>query len=188
MAPPPKLAEKLKHMGNWPLPDTPRCAEMHLAEIQLQEDIERRSGTRLDADCELKYAHYPCGGRYQRHVDGMNAGSVAREYSFLLYLNAGWAPRDGGHLRVFDLDEAGHDLLGSCEVPLHKITAAEHAKMDDEVGADGRIHKGRVLNLPSQPLLLPPRETSGPGRPAGCTPLHAAPRAASSSCRAPGAP
>lgn len=58
-------------------------------------------------------------------------------------------------IRVFDMDEAGHDLLGSCEIPLHKITAAEHAKMDDEVGADGRIHKGRVLNLPSQPLLLP---------------------------------
>ena len=42
MAPPPKLAEKLKHMGNWPLPDTPRCAEMHLAELKLQEDIQRR--------------------------------------------------------------------------------------------------------------------------------------------------
>ena len=41
-APPVKLAEKLKVMGNWPLPDTPRCAEMHLAELQLQEDIERR--------------------------------------------------------------------------------------------------------------------------------------------------
>ena len=41
-APPIKLAEKLKHMGNWPLPDTPRCAEMHLAELALQEDIEQR--------------------------------------------------------------------------------------------------------------------------------------------------
>ena len=29
-------------MGNWPLPDTPRCAEMHLAELALQEDIARR--------------------------------------------------------------------------------------------------------------------------------------------------
>ena len=41
-APPIKLAEKLKVMGNWPLPDTPRCAEMHLAELKLQEDIETR--------------------------------------------------------------------------------------------------------------------------------------------------
>ena len=42
MAPPVKLAEKLKVMGNWPLPDTPRCAEMHLAELALQEDIAQR--------------------------------------------------------------------------------------------------------------------------------------------------
>ena len=41
-APPVKLAEKLKVMGNWPLPDTPRCAEMHLAELALQEDIAQR--------------------------------------------------------------------------------------------------------------------------------------------------
>ena len=57
-------------------------------------------------------------------------------------------------IRVFDLDEAGHDLLGSCEVPLHKITSAEHAKIDDEVGPDGRGHKGRVLKLPAQQLVL----------------------------------
>jgi hypothetical protein len=42
IAPPLKLAEKLKVMGNWPLPDTPRCAEMHLAELALQEDIAQR--------------------------------------------------------------------------------------------------------------------------------------------------
>lgn len=58
-------------------------------------------------------------------------------------------------IRVFDMDEAGHDLLGSCEIPLHRITGAEHAKMDDEIGADGRVHKGRVLKLPAQPLILP---------------------------------
>ena len=28
-------------------------------------------------------------------------------------------------IRCFDMDEAGHDLLGSCEIPLHKITSAE---------------------------------------------------------------
>ena len=58
-------------------------------------------------------------------------------------------------IRVFDLDEAGHDLLGSCEIPLHRITSAEHAKIDDELGSDGRVHKGRVLRLPAQPLILP---------------------------------
>ena len=58
-------------------------------------------------------------------------------------------------IRVFDMDEAGHDLLGSCEIPLHRLTSAEHAKIDDEVGANGRVHKGRVLKLPNQPLILP---------------------------------
>ena len=28
-------------------------------------------------------------------------------------------------IRVFDMDEAGHDLLGSCEIAMHKITSAE---------------------------------------------------------------
>jgi predicted 2-oxoglutarate/Fe(II)-dependent dioxygenase YbiX len=65
--------------------------------------VEARTGVALDAGCDLKYAYYPCGGRYQKHVDGgINAGSVAREWSFLLYLNEGWTPADGGHLRVFD--------------------------------------------------------------------------------------
>ena len=39
-------------MGNWPLPDTPRCAEMHLAEIALQEDMnserKRDEASRLE--------------------------------------------------------------------------------------------------------------------------------------------
>ena len=84
--------------------------EWLLAFIQdLRRHIERTAGIELDAPVELKYAHYPCGGHYQRHIDGMNMGSVAREYSFLLYLNVGWSPSDGGHLRVFDLGgEPGH--------------------------------------------------------------------------------
>ena len=69
----------------------------------LRRQIEDAAGLQLDAPTSLKYAHYPCGGHYQRHVDGMNTGRVAREFSFLLYLNEGWSPSDGGHLRVFAL-------------------------------------------------------------------------------------
>jgi len=58
-------------------------------------------------------------------------------------------------IRVFDLDYAGHDLLGSCEVPLHLITAAPHAKVETEKGADGRVHKGRVFKDSSLKLVLP---------------------------------
>lgn len=55
-------------------------------------------------------------------------------------------------IRVFDMDEAGHDLLGSCEIPMHRITSAEHAKIDDEIGAPhtstgrpaSQSHKWRV--------------------------------------------
>ena len=71
----------------------------------LQQHIESQTGITLDAHCELKYAYYPCGGGYQKHIDGVawRSSTVAREYSFLLYLNEGWQPGDGGHLRVFDL-------------------------------------------------------------------------------------
>lgn len=58
----------------------------------------------------LKYAFYPTGGFYQRHIDAMNVGRLAREWSFILYLNQGWRQSDGGHLRVF---EAGSGVRGS---------------------------------------------------------------------------
>ena len=69
-------------------------------------------------------------------------------------------------IRVFDFDEAGHDLLGSTEVPLHKITSAEHAKLDDEI-VDGKVYKGRVLRL--LPIQLVRRGQGGwrPRRPLG---------------------
>ena len=76
----------------------------------LSSQLEEATGTSLDAQPELKYAYYPCGGRYQRHIDGFNAGSIAREWSFLLYLNEGWSPSDGGYLRVHDLGGSGDHL------------------------------------------------------------------------------
>lgn len=57
-------------------------------------------------------------------------------------------------IRVFDMDEAGHDLLGSAEIPLHRITSAEHARIEDEFDSTGKAHKGRVLKLPAQKLDL----------------------------------
>ena len=74
---------------------------VHLID-ELKRHIEREANMTLDAHVELKYAYYPCGGRYQRHIDGMHVDSLAREYSVLLYLNEGWTSSDGGHLRVFD--------------------------------------------------------------------------------------
>ena len=50
-------------------------------------------------------------------------------------------------VRVYDFDVAGPDLLGSFDVPLHKITSAELAQLDDEIQVDGKKHKGRVLRM-----------------------------------------
>ena len=77
----------------------------------LQLELEQHLRVELSAEhTELKYAFYPTGGFYQRHVDAMNVGKVAREWSFILYLNERWKPSDGGHLRVFD---AGSGVAGS---------------------------------------------------------------------------
>lgn len=59
---------------------------------------------------EVGYLHYPAGGFYRRHFD-TPAGPVInrrgrlevieRRVSFLLYLNRGWDPANGGQLRAF---------------------------------------------------------------------------------------
>eukprot|EP00966_Prymnesium_polylepis_P325596 7381567-Prymnesium_polylepis.1 len=58
-------------------------------------------------------------------------------------------------VRVFDQDEAGSDLLGSCEIELQQITSAPVVRVDDEFDAMGAPYKGRVLKLAAQPLSLP---------------------------------
>ena len=47
----PQLAAKIKGVGNWPLPDTPRCAELHLAElarVEAEEAFEVEERARRD--------------------------------------------------------------------------------------------------------------------------------------------
>lgn len=90
------------------LPTAPQVAaksrgRQQLLEIvsRLQRELEVHGGMELSRT-ELKYAFYPTGGFYQRHVDAMNVGRVAREWSFILYLNPHWQQSDGGHLRVFE--------------------------------------------------------------------------------------
>ena len=61
-------------------------------------------------------------------------------------------------VRVYDFDVAGPDLLGSFDVPLHKITAAELAQLDDEIQVDGKKHKGRVLKMEGTKLVLPEQQ------------------------------
>ena len=55
-------------------------------------------------------------------------------------------------IRVFDLDEAGSDLLGSCEVPLHLITSADVTRLSDET--DGRSASVRRSTVPEIRVTL----------------------------------
>ena len=45
-------------------------------------------------------ALYPPGSFYRKHLDQFR-GVAHRKVSVILYLNAGWAPEDGGALRLF---------------------------------------------------------------------------------------
>ena len=59
---------------------------------------------------ELKYACYPTGGHYRRHLDAFNNGERERLYSFILYLNRNWQPSVGGKLRVHEDDGTHFDI------------------------------------------------------------------------------
>jgi SM-20-related protein len=60
-------------------------------------------------ELELHYAWYPPGAGYARHVD-QPLGRAQRQVSLLLYLNDGWAPADGGQLRIFDAADRHRDI------------------------------------------------------------------------------
>jgi SM-20-related protein len=60
-------------------------------------------------ELELHYARYPPGAAYARHVD-QPSGSVQRQVSLVLYLNADWQPSDGGALRIYDADDKHVDV------------------------------------------------------------------------------
>ena len=50
-------------------------------------------------------ALYPPGSFYRRHLDQL-VGATQRKVSVILYLNHGWAPEDGGALRLYLEDGA----------------------------------------------------------------------------------
>ncbi|QDW24226.1 2OG-Fe(II) oxygenase [Pedobacter sp. KBS0701] len=53
---------------------------------------------------EFHYTLYEPGAFYKKHIDQFqNNGS--RQYSMIMYLNAGWKTEDGGELRIYHTDE-----------------------------------------------------------------------------------
>lgn len=59
---------------------------------------------------ECHYAIYPVGAFYQRHKDQFHKDS-ARLLSFILYLNPGWSPQEGGALRLYLPTEGGEEQV-----------------------------------------------------------------------------
>ncbi|MEC9408324.1 MAG: 2OG-Fe(II) oxygenase [Pseudomonadota bacterium] len=55
---------------------------------------------------EAHYAAYPPGSFYQRHLDQFQSARH-RVVSCILYLNADWAPTDGGALRLYEREGGG---------------------------------------------------------------------------------
>ena len=91
----------------------------------LRRTIEESSGISLKTELtELKYAYYPFGGRYQKHVDGgIVQENRAREYSFILYLNSHWGEGDGGKLRVFSYEDSDISPQGYVDIAPRAGTA-----------------------------------------------------------------
>ncbi|MGN7990098.1 2OG-Fe(II) oxygenase [Pedobacter sp. 22226] len=53
---------------------------------------------------EFHYTLYEAGTFYKKHIDQFqNNGS--RQYSMVMYLNAGWKAEDGGELRIYHTDD-----------------------------------------------------------------------------------
>lgn len=78
----------------------------------LEDSLRAHSGYALDsAATELKYAVYPYGGHYRRHLDSRVSGEMSREFSIILYLNRDWSRAEGGMLRVYrgSGDERWHE-------------------------------------------------------------------------------
>jgi SM-20-related protein len=85
---------------------------------------------------ELNYLLYPVGGHYARHMDqpygdegwvrlgrgaadggSLGGGCTRRVLSFILYLNRGWNPANGGALRLFPAHERGWGTAESQTAP-----------------------------------------------------------------------
>jgi SM-20-related protein len=86
---------------------------------------------------EAHYALYPPGARYLRHYDAFRGGN-RRILSTVFYLNEGWAPGDGGELRLWRADErelatlaplAGRALLFLSEEFPHEVLPARRDRL-----------------------------------------------------------
>ncbi|MBU6246552.1 MAG: 2OG-Fe(II) oxygenase [Xanthomonadaceae bacterium] len=91
--------------------DAPSAAQRPFVDaIEILRQSLNRSLMLGLAESEAHYAVYPPGARYARHLDQLR-GRDARVVSAVYYLNADWAPEDGGALRLYLDDGRSHDVL-----------------------------------------------------------------------------
>ena len=85
--------------------DATQPAERALLDVleRLRMDLNRRAYFGLES-IEAHFASYPAGALYRRHVDTFH-DSDARVLSFVLYLNDGWQPSDGGELVLYSHED-----------------------------------------------------------------------------------
>jgi len=149
-----------------PPPNAIGCVDTRAQLIEavncLRVELQNSAGLELPQlvpyETELNYLLYPIGGHYVRHLDQPQAdrgwqrkgrgatdgGSFCGQHtrrviSFILYLNNGWQPDNGGGLRVFP----AHELI-SCEPPGSKQTQGHVEDVVPEGGTLVLIMSGDV--------------------------------------------
>lgn len=99
------------------------------------------------SDYEFHLAHYPKGTFYQKHIDQFK-GRGNRIISFVLYLNVGWQPGDGGEIRIFKEDSTFDVQPIGARLVLFKSMDVPHEVLKTNVSRYSLT--GWLLNKPSQ--------------------------------------
>jgi SM-20-related protein len=84
--------------GDWTRFITEACP-LHVPFLTLMEQLNVSTGLGL-LSFQLQLGHYPGGGAlYVRHTDALPDNNP-RRVTAVIYLNPGWQPEHGGHLRL----------------------------------------------------------------------------------------
>ena len=135
------------------------------ADQEHQETFERCS-----APDKLMLACYPAdGGRYVPHLDNdpddpnhsvgtVGLRAIDRQYTAILYLNDGWQPADGGHLRLYKPSPSNEQAVVVDEgAAVHVTTAGTEGGWEDLEPKGGRL-----IIFDSKRILHEVRESYAP--------------------------
>lgn len=83
-------------------------------------------------DYEAHFAMYPPGAYYSRHLDQFRHNDN-RRFTFILYLNFGWKPADGGTLKMFLPDRNGEEKVVEVDPIAGRLVCFRSAAIPHEV-------------------------------------------------------